>query len=193
METNKFFKIEGDANTIKRKLSEELGINNVNAAILFSIIQQNQNILSDEEDFYKSSQNISSNNETLGFLTNNAKYFVNLKFLTLAFICLIFDIKIAQGGASFLLGLCGADCTLIKLEDMEKCVAYKIKAEKGLSMEQLIALTQCNFTYCNTSCGHCLNDGTCGIWEENNIKNTICSLMEKNIIKLKNGVYEIVF
>lgn len=193
MEKNDFIKITDTSDNIKRELIDNVVINKVNADILFSKIQQNQILLSDDECFIESPCFTAKNDKILSFLVNDARYFVNVKFLSLAFICLIFDIKISNGFASFLLGVFGIDYAAIKLDGMEKCVAYKIKTEKRISAEQLAALNKCNFTNNNTNCGHYKNDGTCGNWAKDDIQRAISSLMSKKIINLKGDAYEIVF
>lgn len=193
MKSNICFCITGTSNNIKRELLEKVVTNKVNSDILFSLIQHNQNILSEDECFKELSSKISETTGTLEFLTNNATYYVNVKFLTLAFMCLIFDITITNGFASFLLGLFGIDYAAIKLNDLEKCVAYKIKTEKRVSAEQLKSLSLCNFTHHNTKCGNYREDGICVVWQEADVQNAINSLIEKKVIKLKEGAYEIIF
>lgn len=194
MEKNDFIKITNTSDNIKREFIDKVVINKVNADILFSKIQQNQILLSDDECFKElPCITTTNNNKTLNFLVNDASYFVNVRLLSLAFICLIFDITISNGLASFLLGAFGIDYATIKLDGLEKCVAYKIKTEKRISAEQLIALNKCNFTNNNTNCGHYKNDGTCGNWKEDDIQRAIGSLMSKKIINLKGDAYEIVF
>ena len=193
MEEKNFFEITGTSDNIKSELLENIVSNKVNSDILFSLLQQNQDVLSEEECFEKIPGKMSMPAGTLGFITNNANYYVNVKFLTLAFICLIFDITITNGFASFLLGLFGIDYAAIKLNDLEKCVAYKIKTEKRVSADQLKSLALCNFTHHSTKCGNYRADGTCGVWQEADVQNAINSLIEKKVIKLKEGAYEIIF
>lgn len=193
MEEKDFFEVTGTSDNIKSELIENVVANKVNSDILFSLLQQNQDLLSEEECFEKISGRISIPAGTLGFITNNANYYINVKFLTLAFMCLIFDITITNGFASFLLGMFGIDYAAIKLNDLEKCVAYKIKTEKRASAEQLKSLTQCNFTQHNTKCGNYREDGTCGNWGVDDVQKAIDSLMSKKILKLKDGAYEIIF
>ena len=137
MEEKDFFKVIGTSNNIKRELLEKVVTNKVNSDILFSLIHRNQNILSEDECFTELPSEVLETTGILGFLTNNATYYINVKFLTLAFMCLIFDIAITNGFAGFLLGVFGLDYARIKLNDLEKCVAYKIKTEKRASAEQL--------------------------------------------------------
>lgn len=192
MTENNFFNITGTSGNIKKELIENIVLNKPQADILFERIKQNQDLFSDNEGFTELSGNESNSNETLNFLTDDASYFINVKLLTLAFICLIFDITISQGFASFLLGVFGINYAAIKLNDMEKCVAYKIKTEKRVGIEQLEALTQCNFTIKNKICGHYNNDGTCGVWTEKDVQEAINSLISQKIIHIKDNAYEII-
>lgn len=193
MENNDYFEAVGTTNIIKEKMLGDIVINKANSDFLFSIIQNNQNLLSEDEYFEKQPDLESSNGVTLGFLTNQANYHINIKILTLAFICLLFDIAISDGIATFLFGLFGVNYSLIKLNDMEKCVAYKIKSEKSIDAKQLVELTQCNFTQYNTQCGNLNSDGTCKKWMESQVQVALESLISKKIVK-KNGMnYEIVF
>lgn len=193
MTKSDFLKITATSGNIKKELIENVVLNKQQADILFERIQQNQNLFSDDECFTRLPLNESKSIESLNFLTDDASYFINVKFLTLAFICLIFDITISNGFASFLLGVTGIDYAAIKLDNMEKCVAYKIKTEKRINFDELIALIQCNFISQNTKCGHYKNDGTCGIWTENDVQTAIYSLMSKKIIKMTGDMYEIIF
>lgn len=193
MTKSDFLKITDTSSNIKKELIENVVLNKPQADILFERIQQNQNLFSDDEFFTELPLNNSMSVGSLSFLTYNASYFINVKFLTLAFICLIFDITISNGFASFLLGVTGIDYAAIKLDNMEKCVAYKIKTEKRISFDELIALIQCNFIIQNTKCGHCKNDGTCEIWTKNDVQTAINSLMSKKIIKMTGDMYEIIF
>lgn len=193
MVENDFFNVAGIPGNIEKQLIEKVVLNRPQAGILFETIKQNQALLSDGESFKELHNDVSTNNETLNFLTDDALYFINVKFLTLAFICLIFDITISQGFASFLLGVFGINYAAIKLNDMEKCVAYKIKTEKRVGIEQLKALTQCNFTIKNKNCGHYNNDGTCGVWTEKDVQEAVNSLISQKIIHIKDNAYEIIF
>lgn len=193
MTKSDFLKITDTSSNIKKELIENVVLNKPQADILFERIQQNQNLFSDDEFFTELPLNNSMNVGSLSFLTYSASYFINVKFLTLAFICLIFDITISKGFASFLLGVTGIDYAAIKLDNMEKCVAYKIKTEKRISFDELIVLIQCNFISQNTKCGHCKNDGTCEIWTKNDVQTAINYLMSKKIIKMTGDMYEIIF
>lgn len=187
MTKSDFLKVTGTSGNIKRELIENVVFNKPQADILFERIKQNQELFSDEECFRELPLNNSISMGSLNFLTCDASYFINVKYLTLAFICLIFDIKISKGFASLLLSLTGIDYTAKKLEGMEKCVAYKIKTEKRISS------VECNFISQRTQCGHCKNDNTCDIWTNNNVQTAINSLMSKKIIKMTGDTYEIIF
>lgn len=192
MPENDFFKFAGTPGNIEKQLIEKVVLNRPQAGILFEAIKQNQNLLSDGESFKELHNDVSTNIEMLNFLTDDASYFINVKFLTLAFICLIFDITISRGFASFLLDVFGTNYAAIKLNDMEKCVAYKIRAEKRVGIEQLKALTQCNYTIKNKNCGHYNNDGTCGVWTGKDVQEAVNSLISQKTIYIKDNAYEIV-
>lgn len=193
MTKNDFFNITGTSGNIKKELIKNVVLNKPQADIIFEVIKQNQDLFSDNESFTELSNNASKSNETLNLLTDDASYFVNVKFLTLAFICLIFDVAISNGFASFLLAVFGVDFAATKLNNMEKCVAYKIKTEKRIGVEQLKALNQCNFTINNKNCRYYNNDGTCGNWTEDDVQEAISSLITKKIIQTKGNAYEIIF
>lgn len=193
MTENNFFNFTGTSGNIKKELIKNVVFNKPQADILFERIKQNQDLFSDNESFTELSVNVLKSSETLNFLADDASYFINVKFLTLAFICLIFDIAISNGFASFLLTVFGIDFAAIKLNNMEKCVAYKIKTEKRIGVEQLKALNQCNFTTNSKNCRYYNNDGTCGNWTDDDIQEAINSLITKKIIQTKEKAYEIIF
>lgn len=193
MENNNYFEVEGTSNIIKEKMLENIVINKANSDFLFSVIQNNLNLLSEDEYFEKQPDLERSNGVTLGFLTNQANYHINIKFFSLALICLLFDIAISNGFAALLLGLFGVNYSLVKLNDMEKCVAYKIKTEKSINAKQLVDLTQCNFTQYNTKCGNLNDDSTCRRWQEGQVQAALDSLISKRIIKMNGMNYEIIF
>ena len=193
MENNIYFEAVGTSNIIKEKMLENIVINKANSDFLFNIIENNQNLLSDDEYFEKQIVVKGVNAKALSFLTTQANYHINIKIFTLAFICLLFDMAISDGVAAFLLGLFGVNYSLVKLNGMEKCVAYKIKSEKSVNDEQLTALTQCNFTQYNTKCGNLNADGSCKMWREDQVKAALDSLISKKIIKMNGMNYEIIF
>ena len=195
MEINSFFTITGTSNQIKSALVDNVVINKVNSDILFDIIQNNINLLSlsNGEEFEELSVVDNHDGNYLGLLLNNTEYHINIKFITLAIICWIFDITITKGLASILLNVYGVDYSQVKLEGLEKCVAYKIQTEKKVRAEQLKSLIQCNFTLQNKKCGKHCKDGTCKDWNDNDIQNAINSLISKKVIKLKGDYYGIIF
>lgn len=196
MEANSFFTITGTSSQIKSALVDNVVINKVNSDILFDIIQNNINLLSSSngEEFEELPAVDNHNGNCLGLLLNNAEYHINIKFFTLAVICWIFDITITNGLASILLNLHGVDYSQVKLDGLERCVAYKIQTEKRVSAEQLKSLIQCNFAQRNKKCGKLCDDGTCRIWSGNgnDIQSAIDSLVSKKVIKLIGDSYGII-
>lgn len=192
MENNNYFEAVGTLSSIKNKMFADIGINKANSDFLFSIIQSDQNLLSNDECFEKLASE-EGNVVALGFLINQANYHINIKFFSLALICLLFDIAISDGFAALLLGLFGVNYSLVKLNDMEKCVAYKIKTEKGISAQQLTTLVQCNFKQYNIKCGNLNSDGTCREWTESQVRAALESLITNKIVKMNGMNYEIIF
>lgn len=190
---NGFVKISGNSSNIKEELNKNVVLNRPQADILFERIQENKNLLSDGECFTTLPFNTSKNNGYYNFITYDASYFINVKYLTLALLCLLFDIKMSNGFASLILNMIGINCEVIELDDTEKCVAYKIKTEKRISFEQLVPLIQCNFIGKNDKCGHYRRDCTCEIWTKDTIQTSIDSLESKKIIKKNGDMYEIIF
>lgn len=188
-----FLVVSGNSERIKKEFVGKVVPFKLQADILFDRIQRNENLLSDEERFTSFYSNMSEDTNVFYYMTPNMSYYINAKYLTLAFLCLIFDIEITNGFASFILNTTGINCSAIKLDNMERCVAYKIKEEKRISFEQLVPLVQCNFDDYNTECGHYRNDESCCIWTRSSIQNAIDSLMKKRVLKLKGEMYEIVF
>lgn len=188
-----FLVVSGNSKRIKKEFIGRVVSSPFQADILFDRMQQNENLLSAEECFNSFYSNMSEDNNVFYFVTPSVTYFINAKYLTLAFLCLIFDIEITRGFASFILNATGIDYSVIKLDNMEKCVAYKIKEEKRIRFEQLVPLVQCNFDDYNSECGHYRNDESCSIWTSCNIQNAIDSLMEKGVLKLNGEMYEVVF
>lgn len=193
METGNFFEINGTLNHAKKELINKIEFNKVNSDILFSIIHNNPNLLSDDEFFAEVPSDKPDNSVTFNFMNNCANYHINIKYFTLALLCLIFDITITKGAALFFLSLYGVDYSIVKLDDLEKCIAYKIKTEKRLSAKQLASLVQCNFTYHNKNCGKLNRDGSCRMWKEDDIQIAIDSLIAKKVVVLRDGAYEIIF
>lgn len=188
-----FLVASGNSERIKKEFIGRVVPSPFQADILFDRMQQNENLLSDEECFTSFHSNMSDDTNVFYFMTPSVSYYINAKFLTLAFLCLIFDIEITRGFASFILNATGINFSAIKLNNMERCVAYKIKEEKRIGFEQLVPLVQCNFDEYNTKCGHYRNDESCSIWTPCNIQNAIDSLMEKGVLKLNGEMYEVVF
>lgn len=188
-----FLVASGNSERIKKEFIGRVVPSPFQADILFDRMQQNENLLSDEECFTSFHSNMSDDTNVFYFMTPSVSYYINAKFLTLAFLCLIFDIEITRGFASFILNATGINFSAIKLNNMERCVAYKIKEEKRIGFEQLVPLVQCNFDDYNTKCGHYGNDETCSIWTHSNIQNAIDSLIRKRVLKLNGEMYEIVF
>jgi len=195
MENNIMLNFKGTSTSIKNDLSQYANINKANSALLFDVIYKNQNLLSEGEGFSKVPKGEPSDEGTsiLNYLTNDASYYINIKSFTIALFCLLFDIAISKGLATFLLELYGVDYSLVKLEDFEKCVAYKIKSEKRIDFEQLKLLVLCNYTSFNTSCYQLNSDNTCRKWAEENLDKALASLLSKKIIKAKQGYYGIIF
>lgn len=188
MKVNNYFINTGTANEIAKSMADNITYNKANADLLFCIIHNNKQLLSDNEYFIENTtvslEDISGNvNDAivLGLMFSNQKYHINIKYATLALLCLIFDVTISRGFATFLLAIFGIDYSLVKLEKMEKCIAYKLKEEKALSTEELKSLCQCNFVHYNSRCGKLNNDGTCNKWADDEmIDNTLETLEKKS-------------
>lgn len=192
---NEILNSEGTESDIKYDLSKYLNINVHDSEHLFDLIFKNQALLSNDEFLLEkyAGESIDDTDGILKFLKKDASYHINIKFFTLALLCLIFDIKISKGFARFLLSFLGVNYSRTKLENFEKCVAYKIKGEK-LSFEQLKPLIACNYApLFNKNCPYFAEHEICQKWNENDIKETINSLLSKKIIKEKEGHYEIIF
>ncbi len=200
MNVNEFFEEIGTAETIEDRLYESVTYNKVNADLLFSIIHDNRELLSGDEflidrfvDINKDGKDKKDSAAILGLMIVHQKYHINVKYTTLALICLLFDIVISKGFASFLFGMFGLDYSIVKLDKMEKCIAYKLKEKKALSLDELKESCQCTFTYNNSKCGKLNDDGTCTIWGKDQIiDNALESMIEKKIIKIKGEKYVLV-
>lgn len=188
-----FLVVSGNSERIKKEFIGRVVASPFQADILFDRMQQNENLLSDEECFTSFYSNMSEDTNVFYYMTPKVSYYINAKYLTLAFLCLIFDIEITNGFASFILNTTGINYFAIKLNNMERCVAYKIKEEKRISFEQLVPLIQCNIDDYKTKCGHYRNDESCSIWTPARIQNAIDSLMKKRVLKFSGEMYEIVF
>lgn len=201
MKTNEYFKETGTANKIENCMIGSVTYNKANADLLFSIIHKNKMLLSNDEcfvedisDSFEDKNKSSDDTAMLGLMLAHQKYHINIKYTTLALICLIFDIAVSQGFASFLLPILGVDYSLVKLDDMEKCIAYKLKEEKALSSDELKHSCQCNFVHYNLKCGKLNDDGTCNNWVDSEmIDETLESMINKKVIKLKGDKYVLVF
>lgn len=69
MPENDFFKVAGTPGNIEKQFIEKVVLNRPQAGILFEAIKQNQDLLSDGESFTELHNHVSTNNETLNFLT----------------------------------------------------------------------------------------------------------------------------
>ncbi len=197
MKTNDYFEKTGTEDEIENSMVENIACNKANAALLVSIIHNNEGLLSDDECFIKKTsyplEDKSSDTGVFGFMFFHQTYHINIKYTTLALICLIFDITMSQGIASFLLAIFGVDYSLVKLTDMEKCIAYKLKEARALSLTELKNSCKCSFTYNNSKCGNLNDDGNCNKWSDSEmIDKAVESLISKKVIKLKGNKYELV-
>lgn len=200
MEINEYFDKIGTAETIEDCMDENITYNRANADFLFGMIHNNRELLSDDEffiellaDLKKDEKNSSDPTAILGLMFDHQKYHINIKYTTIALICLLFDIVISKGFASFLFGVLGLDYSIVKLDGMEKCIAYKLKEKKELSLDELKESCQCTFAYNNSICGKLNNEGTCTIWgKDQSIEKILASMIEKKIIKIKGEKYVLV-
>ena len=200
MENDEYFDKIGTAETIEDSMDENVTYNKANADFLFGMIYDNRELLSDDEFFIESladsrkdEKNNSDSTAILGLMFDHQKYHINIKYTTLALICLLFDIVISKGFASFLFGALGLDYSIVKLDGMEKCIAYKLKEKKGLSLAELKESCQCTFAYNNSKCGKLNDEGACTIWEKDQcIEKALASMIEKKIINIKGGKYVLV-
>ena len=200
MEINEYFDKIGTAETIEDCLDESVTYNRVNADLLFSVMHDNRELLSGDEfliDMFaalaKDGKDNNDSTAILGLMFNHQKYHINVKYTTLALICLLFDIVISKGFAAFLFGMFGLDYSIVKLDEMEKCIAYKLKEKKALTLDELKESFQCTFLHNNSKCGKLNDDGTCTIWGKDQIiDNALESMIEKKIIKIKGEKYVLV-
>ena len=136
---------------IENVMKDRITLDMKNAEILFDLINKNKELLSPDEYIIYSSNDFSKNNyrdnenAVFGFIFHQQQYHINVKYATLALMCLLFDIAISKGFATFLYGLFGINYSVSKLNDMEKCVTYRLKKEKGLTLEGLIESRDCVF------------------------------------------------
>ena len=198
MSNNRYFTNDGTVNDIEINMVDTITDNKVNADLLFNFIDKNQDLLSENESFFlkkaEPGNDDSSSVSLLGFMLLHQKYHINIKFATHALICLLFDIKCSQGFAGYLFGAFGLNYAVVKLDDIEKCIAYRLKKEKSLSLDELKQPYQCSFTYCNSRCGNLNDDGTCNKWENGAyIEKALASLLQKNVVKQKGDKYALVF
>lgn len=197
MKINDCFEKTGTEDEIENSMVENIVCNKANAALLVNIIHNNEALLSDNEGFIKKTsyplENRNSDTGVFGFMFFHQTYHINIKYTTLALICLIFDITMSQGLASFLLAIFGVDYSIVKLNDMEKCIAYKLKESRALSLDELKNSCICNFTHNNSKCGNLNDDGKCNKWSNSEmIDKTLESLLSKKVIKLKGDKYVLV-
>lgn len=83
MENNTYFEAVGTSNVVKEKMLENIVINKANSDFLFSVIQNNQNLLSDDEYFEKQFAVKGADVKALSFLTTQANYHININFFHL--------------------------------------------------------------------------------------------------------------
>lgn len=188
-----YLKIDGSLEEIKKIIFPAIVDSRANSDVLFSIIKKYPNLLSEDETFEEICQVAGPGYGYVGFLTLNAKYHINVKYTTLAFLCLLFDIQFSEGLASFLYNFFGFNYSVVKLEDFEKCIAFKIHSEKKISAEALTDLVQCQYKYYREKCGMCSEDGECRRWDSSNIQKVLDILLRKKVINYNQGYYESVF
>lgn len=193
---NELFSFVGSEADLKNNLSQHINIDTTCSNNMFNFIDENACLFSGDEWFVlklDKGQNSKEKTRVKQFLPENASYHINAKKFTMALICLLIDIQITSGFATFLLGLYGIDYSVTKLESFEKCIAYKIKKERRLNFEQLKQLNLCDSTHFNKHCFNRTNDKTCQTWNDRKIRDTLNSLLTKKIIVEKDSFYEIIF
>lgn len=198
MPTNNYFTATGTENNIERNMVDTITYNKANADLLFNLLNENQDLLSDDECFTidknENNNDAPNNSSLLGFMLDHQKYHINIKFATLALLCLLFDIEFSKGFAAFLFGVFGLNYAVTKLDGIEKCIAYRLRKEKALSLDELKQPCRCSFSHYNSKCGNLSDNGTCAEWEkEDLVEETINSLMDKKVIKQKGDKYVLVF
>ena len=137
MSTEDLLSIEGTSDEIIDSLSGLLEIDEKNSARLYNWIWANQSVFEGNENVASVADPLREGNGAANFLTSDASYHINIKYVTLALACLILDIKITHGFANFLLGFYGVDYSRVRLESFEKCVAYEINIAKKISRDEL--------------------------------------------------------
>ena len=204
MKTSDYLKKSGTAEVIENDIAEKITYNEENAKLLFSIIKNNKDLLLDGQDEYFKEEisfpnNDGNNNrDVMNFMLLDCKYHINIKYTTFALLCLIYNIAMSEDFASFLPHILSTmsviDSKTVRLDGMEKCVAYKLLKEKnGLSLNELEKSCECDFTSYNSDCGNLKNNGTCKTWKKKKIAEALKTLTNKNVIEKKGDKYELVF
>lgn len=198
MKTNAYFK-SGTEEVIENDIAKKITYNEENAKLLFSIIKNNkEDLLDGQDEYFREEISIPHNDENnnrdvLNFMLLNCRYHISIKYTTIALLCLIFDITISKGFATFLLPLLGIKYGKEKLDGMERCIAYKLLKEKcGHSLNELTKSCECDFTSYNSNCGNLDNNGKCKIWKKKKICEALKTLTNKNVIEKKENEYELV-
>lgn len=198
MKTNAYFK-SGTEEVIENDIAKKITYNEENAKLLFSIIKNNkEDLLDGQDEYFREEISIPHNDENnnrdvLNFMLLNCRYHISIKYTTIALLCLIFDIKTANGFASFLFSTFGIPPRLIKLDGMERCIAYKLLKEKsGFSLNELQKLHKCDFTSYNSNCGNLDKKETCKTWKSKKIAEALKTLTNKNVIEKRGDKYELV-
>lgn len=121
------------------------------------------------------------------FMVNNSNYYINLKATTVALVCLLLDIKITNGFASFLFAATGLNFALVKLAKIEKCVL--IRAKKLKTKRFTIASVE-NSIYSTDMCVLCeyFANNKCCI-DPNYLQQLLDSLVDKKILSLRDQSY----
>lgn len=199
METNDYLKKSGTAEVIENDIAEKITYNEENAKLLFSIIKNNKDLLDGQDEYFREEISIPHNDENnsrdvMNFTFFDYTYHISIRQTTIALVCLIFDIAIADGFASFFFNMFGVPPYLIKLDRMERCVAYKLwKEKRGLSLNELQKLRKCDFTSYNSNCGNLDKNETCKTWKNKKIAEALKTLTNKNVIEKREDKYELVF
>lgn len=120
---------------------EKIGFYNDDINKILSYISGNVNVLSAGESYKIEISSPSLPPGTIGFMTFNYNYHINLKYSTIFIIALILDINYTRGVSTFALGLLGiknAEFKKISEYNGEKCIIKETICQKGKSGSESI-------------------------------------------------------
>jgi len=182
---NEIISINGNEDFLISSLGKYMSA--TNAELFLANLHKYKNLFEPDEYYSKKQIYKESSQKIMGLIISKTNYYISLKATTISLVCLLLDIKITNGFASFLLAATGLNYVLVRLTQIEKCVIIRAKQlkTKSFTIESIL-----NYVFSTDRCGLCeyFAQNKCCI-EREHLQNILDSLVEKGIVTLRNKAY----